>query len=94
VREDALRRKPKGLDLARVFQQSRDHGLQPAAIERIAQAWSPRLNLDRNIIREYLTLNIHYYLDAPALAGLKLFFQLSQEIGLIDGVPELRFAPR
>jgi len=92
VREDSLGRKPAGLDLTKVFQQSRDHGLQPASIERIAQDWSPRLNLSRDIIREYLTQNIHYDLDAQALAGLKLFFQLSQEIGLIESVPELRFA--
>lgn len=93
VRQDAVGRKSAGLDLAKVFQQSRDHGLQPAAIERIGEEWAPRLQLTRDNIREYLTQNIHYYLDGPALAGLKLFFQLSQEIGLIGSVPELRFAP-
>ncbi|HLI62328.1 MAG TPA: menaquinone biosynthesis protein [Terriglobales bacterium] len=91
VRLDALDRKRAKLDLARVFQQSRDHGLEPASLAAIAREWSPRLGLGEDEIRNYLTDNIHYYLDRESHAGLKLFLQHSQEIGLIPAVPDLRF---
>src|SRR5271166_3151496 len=89
IRQDALTRRPAGLDLAKVFQQSRDHGLQPANIETIGQEWSPRLGIPRSVIRKYLTENIYYYLDAECWAGLRMFFELSREVGLIAAVPEV-----
>lgn len=91
VRLDALNRKPQGLDLAKVFQQSRDHGLEPRSLDLIARQWAPKLRLSEDDIRSYLTQNIHYYLDRENHAGLKLFLQHSQEIGLIPAVPEVRF---
>ena len=91
VREEALTPKPAELDLTKVFQRSRDHGLHPASIETIARDWSPKLGISGSMIQEYLTVNIHYYLDAEACAGLELFFEFSREIGLISRVPELRF---
>ena len=45
VRLAALRNAPPALDLAAVFQESRDHGLQPASLDRIAREWAPRLGL-------------------------------------------------
>jgi chorismate dehydratase len=91
VRLDSLARKPEGVNLKRTFQQSRDHGLQPENLDVIAREWAPKLDLTEDDIRSYLTENIHYYLDRPNHAGLKLFLQLSHEIGLIPAVPELRF---
>jgi chorismate dehydratase len=91
VRLDALNRQPKGVCLTKVFQRSRDHGLQPASLDITAKEWSPKLNLSHEDIRSYLTQNIHYYLDRENHAGLKLFLQYSQEIVLIPAVPELRF---
>ena len=91
MRFDALDRQPRGLDLAEVFQLSRNHGLQPENIATIAEEWAPKLTLSVNDIRTYLTENIHYYLDRENHAGLQLFLQYSQEIGLIPAVPELRF---
>ncbi len=93
VRRDSLARKPAGLNLTQVFQQSRDHGVEAASIQAIAEEWFPRLGLSGSAIREYLTENIHYYLDTEACAGLKLFLELSQEIGLIARIPELSFLP-
>ncbi len=93
VRHDSLARKPAGLNLTQVFQQSRDHGLEPASVQILAEEWSQRLGLSGSAIREYLTENIHYYLDTQACAGLKLFLELSQEIGLIARVPDLSFLP-
>jgi chorismate dehydratase len=93
VRNDSLERKPAGMDLTRVFQQSRDRGLQASSIASIADEWSPRLGINGSVIREYLTENIHYFLDADSAAGLQRFFELSQEIGLIDTRPDMKFLP-
>jgi chorismate dehydratase len=91
VRLDALQRKQEGLDLKRVFAESRDHGLEPQNLDLIAKKWSPRLGLSEADIRSYLTKNIHYYLDRENHAGLRLFLKYAHEIGLIPAVPELRF---
>ncbi len=91
VRMDALARQAKGMDLTQVFQQSRDHGLETGSIDSIAKEWAPKLQLGEADICSYLTQNIDYYLDRENHAGLKLFLQYSQEIGLITAVPHLRF---
>jgi chorismate dehydratase len=91
VRLDALDRKPEDVNLAKVFQSSRDHGLEPQNVDAIAREWGPRLGMTEPDVRSYLTENIHYYLDRENHAGLKLFLQYSQELGLIAAVPELRF---
>jgi chorismate dehydratase len=91
VRLDALNRKPDELSLKKVFQTSRDHGLEPQNLDLIAKEWAPKLGLSEDDIRSYLTGNIHYYLDRENHAGLKLFLLYSHEIGLIPSVPELRF---
>jgi len=91
VRLDALSRLEKGLCLTKLFQQSRDHGLEPDSLGVIAKEWSAKLGLSEADIHSYLTENIHYFLDRENHAGLKLFFQYAQEIHLIPAVPELRF---
>ena len=50
-------------DLATIFQQSRDHGLEPASLDHIAREWAPRLGIGEADVRSYLTENIYYYLD-------------------------------
>ena len=91
VRLDSLDRAPRDLDLVKVFQQSRDHGLEPANLRVIAQQWSSKLKLSEADILTYLTENVHYYLDRQNHAGLQLFLRYSQEIGLIPAAPDLRF---
>jgi chorismate dehydratase len=91
VRLDALDRAPRDLDLVKVFQHSRDHGLEPANLRVIAQQWASRVRLSEADILSYLTENVHYYLDRQNHAGLQLFLRYSQEIGLIPAAPELRF---
>lgn len=91
VRLDSLQRQPEGLNLAATFQQSRDHGLQPGNIDRIAQEWGPRLNMTHTEVVDYLTKNIHYTLDRESHAGLQLFLNYAREVGAIDSFPELRF---
>jgi len=78
-------------DLAATFQQSRDHGLQPESIDRIAREWSKQLAITESSVREYLTDNIHYFLDADCLSGLRLFYHYAAEINALPQIEPLRF---
>jgi chorismate dehydratase len=80
-----------GAAIAEVFKKSRDHGLSPKNLEAIAQEWTPRLGLTVEIVRVYLTHNIHYYLDPPCLEGLALYYRLAAEIEVLPQAPELQF---
>jgi chorismate dehydratase len=77
--------------LATIFQQSRDHGLEPANLDQIAREWTPRLALKASDIRSYLTENIYYHLDVPCLEGLRLFYRYAAEIGALPAAPEIDF---
>ena len=92
VRECALHEADPSLDLASIFSQSRDHGLQPENLNHIAREWAPRLRLAESDVRSYLTENIHYSLDPDCLEGLQLFYRYAAEIGALPAAPELRFA--
>lgn len=89
VRQAALRNFASNVDLADVFQRSRDHGLR--SVSAIAASWAPRLGLPEETIREYLTHNIDYSLDPENLAGLKLFFRYAEECKVLPAAPELQF---
>jgi chorismate dehydratase len=91
VRSDALREAAPSLDLPSVFQQSRDHGLEPANLNQIAREWAPRLDIGEAEVRSYLTQNIHYQLDPGCLEGLQLFYRYAAEIGALPAPPELQF---
>jgi chorismate dehydratase len=89
VRDEAAR--GSTLDLAQVFQQSRNHGLEPVNLRQIARGWATKLNLPESELREYLTANIFYYLDESCLEGLKLFYRYAQECLVLPPMPELNF---
>jgi len=91
VRQDALRGAVPAQDLASVFQQSRDHGLEPRSLDRISREWAPRLSLTESGVRSYLTENIYYHLDAGCLEGLELFYRYASEIGALPSAPEIDF---
>jgi chorismate dehydratase len=88
--QTAAQRAP--VDLAAIFQQSRDHGLEGASLAAIAESWSPKLGIPKIDVIEYLTVNIHYYLDAACIEGLRLFYRYAHECNLIPHMPEFRFA--
>jgi chorismate dehydratase len=93
IREAALREAESSLDLAAIFQQSRDHGLRPESLDSIAHVWAPRLGISEAEVRSYLTENIHYQLDAGCLEGLRLFYGYAAEIGALPAAPpEIVFA--
>jgi len=89
LRQGAL--KDASLDLAQVFQDSRDHGLAPASLNRIALACAPRVGLSEAEVRTYLTENIYYYLDTACLEGLRLFYHYAGECGVLPTAPALNF---
>jgi chorismate dehydratase len=91
ARLDALNRLAKGICLTKIFQQSRDHGLQPENIAILAKEWSQRLGLSEAEVTTYLTEHIHYYLDPENHSGLQLFLHYAHELGLIAQIPDLRF---
>jgi chorismate dehydratase len=91
IRSQALREADPSLDLAAVFQASRDHGLAPQSLNQIALEWTPRLGLSETDIRSYLADNIYYELDAPCMEGLRLFYRYATELGVLPSAPELRF---
>ncbi len=91
IRRDALRESALSLDLPAVFQNSRDHGLEPCSISQTARKWASRLDLSEGDVKSYLTQSIHYQLDAGCLEGLQLFYRYAAEIGALRTEPELRF---
>jgi len=90
VRNQALGQ--TNLDLATIFQESRDHGLLPENLDRIAETWAPKLGISEKDVRDYLTTNIHYSLDQSCLEGLYLFYRYAAECQVLPRAPELHFA--
>jgi chorismate dehydratase len=90
IRREALAGR-NATEIIDTFRHSRDHGLSPKNLEMIVQEWVPRLNLSAEVIRAYLTHNIHYYLDPPCLEGLQLFYQYGAELGALPTPPGLEF---
>jgi chorismate dehydratase len=72
--------------VAEDFVQSRNHGLQN--IDALVAEWSARLPIPEATIRTYLTTNIHYVLDEECLEGMRGFFRMAAELGVL---PEYSF---
>lgn len=60
---------------------SRDHGL--ANIVPLVTEWAKRLPVPEETIRTYLTSNIHYVLDEECLEGMRGFFRMAAECGVL-----------
>jgi chorismate dehydratase len=91
VRKDAIKDKTSNMDLAAIFQQSRDHGLTSDSLDQIAHEWAPRVGLSVTDARSYLTDNIHYFLDAKHIEGLQLYYRFAEECGVLPTAPALDF---
>ncbi|HSY66028.1 MAG TPA: menaquinone biosynthesis protein [Terriglobales bacterium] len=91
IRQAALNDAPRDLDLATVFQESRNHGLLPISLDIIAREWAPRLALSEEDVKSYLTENIHYSLAPDCTDGMRLFYQLARECGALPSAPPLSF---
>jgi chorismate dehydratase len=63
------------------FIQSRIHGLQN--IDTLVAEWSSKLPIPEQTIRTYLATNIHYVLDEECIEGMKVFFRMAAELGIL-----------
>jgi chorismate dehydratase len=72
------------------FAHSLDFGL--AHIDDIAAEYAPKLGMTPSAVKVYLTQNIDYSLDEENQQGLKLFYKLAHEVGIIPAEKELLFA--
>jgi chorismate dehydratase len=73
--------------IAQDFIQSRIHGLEN--IDALVAEWSRRIPIPEETIRTYLTTNIHYVLDEECVEGMKVFFRMAAEAGVL---PEYSFS--
>ena len=88
VRKDAAGSERNRRQISQDFTDSRDHGLLHR--EDLVKEWTPRLAIPPDVIRTYLTKNIHYVLDDECLAGMQAFFRLAEECGVLPPAPAIR----
>ena len=72
------------------FEDSRDFGL--AHVDDIAAEYACKLKMKVPGVKVYLTRNIDYSLDEDNRKGLRLFYKLAREAGIIPLEKELYFA--
>jgi chorismate dehydratase len=60
---------------------SRDRGL--ANIDALVAEWAKRFPISEETIRAYLTTNIHYVLDEECVQGMRGFFRMAAECGVL-----------
>ncbi|MGO8792726.1 MAG: menaquinone biosynthetic enzyme MqnA/MqnD family protein [Terriglobia bacterium] len=72
------------------FAESLEFGL--THIDDIAAEYAPKLGMTPSAVKVYLTQNIDYSLDEENLRGLKLFYKLAHEVGIISTEKRLLFA--
>lgn len=89
VRKASLAGLSSDVDVARIFKESRDNGLQH--LDEIVAAWAPRLSLPASVVHDYLTRNIDFSLDRENLEGLHLYYRYAAEYKVLPEAPELHF---
>ena len=77
-------------EVVRDFQESRAQGMRQ--LDEISVEGAQEMGLAAADLRRYLSENIDYGLDEDNLRGLRLYFHLAAELGLIKGEPEIVMA--
>ncbi len=72
------------------FEDSRDYGL--AHVDDIAAEYAPKMGMKPAAVKAYLTRNIDFSLDDDNRKGLRLFYKLAREVGVIPVEKDLLFA--
>jgi chorismate dehydratase len=75
--------------VCRALAEARDRGVQ--AIDRIAADYAPHDPARAAKVARYLTDSIAYDLEGPFEAGLRRYYALLAQYGLLDAHPEARF---
>ena len=78
---------PLDESIADDLNQSRIHGIEN--IDALVAEWSARLPIPESTLRAYLTTNIHYTLDEECIEGMRGFFRMAAETGVL---PEFTFS--
>jgi chorismate dehydratase len=86
VREEACR---QGQTIARDFLAAKQEGI--SALEEIAGQYAAELELPQDDLLGYLRENVNYDLDEENIAGMRRYFELARELGLIPEAQDLRF---
>ncbi len=73
------------IDFAAAAAEGLDH------LEQIAANYAGELTLSKEELKEYLTVNISYSMDESMDAGMRLYFELAEKLGLIDEYVPLKF---
>ena len=73
--------RPLDESIAQDFIQSRIHGLEN--IDTLVAEWSRKLPIPEETIRTYLTTNIHYVLDEECIEGMRVFFRMAANLGIL-----------
>jgi chorismate dehydratase len=77
----AAHNRPLDESIQNDFVQSRIHGVRN--IETLVAEWSKRIPIHESTIRNYLTTNIHYDLDEECVEGMRGFFRIAAETGVL-----------
>jgi chorismate dehydratase len=72
---------PLDENVATDFIRSRDHGLEN--IDALVAQWARQMPLSEGTIRSYLTTNIHYVLNEECIQGMRGFFRMAAETGVL-----------
>jgi len=75
--------------LRKDFEDSRDYGL--AHVDEIVAEYAPKLNLSLESVKVYLTQHVDYSLDEENRKGLRHFYKLAREAGIIPVEKDLYF---
>jgi len=86
VREEACQ---QGQAIARDFLAAKQEGLK--VLEEIAAQYAAELELPQDDLLGYLRENVNYDLDEENIAGMRRYFELAEELGLIPEAQDLRF---
>jgi chorismate dehydratase len=71
------------------FEESRDFGT--ARVDDIAAEYGPTLNMQPEAVKAYLTQHVDYSLDEENRMGLRHFYKLAREVGIIPVEKDLYF---
>jgi len=47
--------------------------------------------LKEEFLREYLTQNVHYYMDDSCVEGLRVFYEMAAQVGAIKTARSVEF---
>ena len=75
--------------IVEALKESREYGVRD--IPAIAKRYAQELSLKEEFLREYLTENVHYYMDDACAEGLRQFYEMAAGVRAIKRARSLEF---